>query len=76
MIAIGTIAEIIRDRLRGGGRCYRSDLAAAGFSRREIEAYAEDGRALAQREAEASGESLERRYIDVRELLAAARRIA
>lgn len=75
--AIARMAEVIRDRLRGGGRCYRSDLAAAGFSRLEIDLYAEDARAFAARRAEAAGEALEPRWIPVTELLAAAaRRIA
>jgi hypothetical protein len=53
------MAEVMRRAAVKRGRCYRQDLAEAGFSTAEINAHAEDARALAARQAEAMGERRE-----------------
>jgi hypothetical protein len=72
---IQRMAEVMRAAALKRGRCYRQDLAEAGFSTSQIDAYAEDARALAARQAEAAGERREVE-IPIGALLRAARRIA
>lgn len=71
---IDRMAEVMRQVTRQRGRCWRQDLANAGFSSAQIFIYQEDARALAARRDAAANIEYQQPEFLVTDLLAAARR--